>query len=109
MSVLHFRSDILPSMEAKLRPHQVEEENTAVVDLEDFEIVEHDHGHHVEHEQAHAVAISAIGCDAMMKEEPSWLNQRKFSDSNLEPFFDHFAGMINHTNLQAILGEQDHM
>lgn len=93
-------------MEGKLSQHlhQVEEEDTTAVDLdvEDFEILEH--------EQAHVVAMASAGCDSRtskVEEESSRLNQS--SVSNLDPFLDQFSGMINHTNLQAILGEQDHM
>lgn len=71
---------------------------------EDFEIVEH--------EQAHAVAMAVVGGEVSMveEEEASRLShQRESSVSNLEPFLDQFAGMINHTNLQTILGDQDHM
>ena len=69
---------------------------------DDFEIVEHEH--------AHAVVLAAGGDSSFVEEEESSrLSPGIAGISNMEPFLDQFSGMINHGNLKAILGDQEHM
>lgn len=65
----------------------------------------------VEHEQAHAVAMSKAS-RGNEEEEEERLGQGatlQHGGKLSEPFLDQFAGMINHSNLESILREQEHM